>query len=323
MRLQLGWFFGLSLLGVLVLVGGLVMKINFVTLCSGEYWMGFAALVESIAQNSELDVASYRFSVYTNRAVDSEVLSWIASRRERIDVLESSDLDLIEVRHPQEQPHLAEALKKVVLIGESVEDADERQVMIDSDMLCLGSLAGIEDLPSFAAAPDALYGFVAQVEPSDQPVDVNTGFVTFVPSVELRDALIAMYNAGPELYCKAADQDLFNALNRERGFMELIGSEWNGLKSVLRDKGRDERAALLGQMRLLHIITEKPWSRVGKVGPYYRQKSLLEVEQLWWRYYSDAGLRDRQGYPLRAQLHPYLRFGLSFVRAKWRKLSRR
>lgn len=283
-------------------------ELNFVTLCSGTYWMGFAALVESIRINSGIPLQRYQFIVYTNKAVPEFVSQWIENRKETIHIRTSEFLDTITSHVPQEQPNLEEALKKLALLGEGSNDEKSLYCMIDSDMICLNRLDGIFDLPPFAAAPDSMLEPIQTYEASNLTGPINTGFFTYRPSTTLRDRLISIYEANPAAYCKAADQDVINAWLKESTKGQRISTDWNTMKYVFRDRNKRENQTLLKRIKILHFIKTKPWSRIHQTEKFRNQRSLLTIEALWWHHFKASKMEDPEHYIFKTSIHSLLRY---------------
>jgi hypothetical protein len=160
---------------------------------------------------------------------------------------------------------------------------------LDSDMLCVGPLRGLDELPRLGAAPD--HG----LEPArsrDGRLLFNTGFFTFVSDPALAQAVEHFYGEAAEEF-ELGDQMVLNAFfgNRPEG-MELIDPSWNTTTtSLLR---REARA--LEDVRLLHYVDRKPWQNmwIPCAGGTPR---MVDFYGLWWESYRRSPLATAE--PLR------------------------
>ena len=294
------------------------MTINFITICSGSYWLGFAALVESIRRNGCLDIDCYNFQVYTNDSVPDFVQKWINSRNEKISICNASVLDRVKPRVPQEQQRLTESLRKITLLGENNKTIETRHILIDADMICIGSIEQLLEFNGFHSAPNSLEKFIT-IDQNDRidSTEINGGFMVFKPSEKIRDYLIRIYNAHPQRFTKAADQDVFNEWQRQSAMIQLIGSEWNCLKTVYAKLNkRSEYNQILKKTKILHYILDKPWELPDNPAKLSLQRSQFKLERLWWRYYLTAGMHDPEKYWGRSWLHPSRRLFASWKQNK-------
>ena len=294
------------------------MRINFIVLCSGSYWMGFAALVESILRNGCLDINNYNFQVYTNDSVPDFVQKWIDNREEKILISSASVLDRVKPRVTQEQQRLTEALRKITLLGEHNKTIEARHILIDADMICIGSIEQLLEFNGFHSAPNSLEKFITVNQDNRaNSTEINSGFMAFKPSNTICDDLIRIYNAHPQRYTKAADQDVFNEWQRQSGMIQLIGSEWNCLKTVYAKLNKkSEYNQILKKTKILHYILDKPWELPSNPAKLSLQRSQFKLERLWWRYYLTAGMHDPEKYWSRSWLHPFRRLFASWKQSK-------
>lgn len=288
--------------------------IQFVTLCSGSYWKGFAALVQSIHDNSELALESYQFLVLTNDPLETCPQTWAQNRAETIEIRHSANLDQIVSKAPQKQAHLNDALKKLALIGQSNGDSQMTHILIDCDMICLNSLKGIENIPPFAAAPDSLDTRFDHEQITHYQGDINTGFFTYTPDPKLSQELIQRYNRSPEDYCDTADQQVINTWNETARRIQPISTDWNTMKTIYVHASPTEKAQLNASVKILHFIIQKPWSPVTEIGKWKNQKVYYPLERQWWQHFQRSNFENTSR--LQAWLYPTRRLLYAFRKAK-------
>lgn len=87
-------------------------KIIFTSIVTNNFWLGFAALIQSIVENSELTFDEYEFFIICD--VHNAPISWIKNRKEKIHLHPISTLPDIPVLTPQSQGKRMEvALQKL------------------------------------------------------------------------------------------------------------------------------------------------------------------------------------------------------------------
>ncbi|MGJ8638593.1 MAG: glycosyltransferase [Opitutaceae bacterium] len=291
------------------------------TVCSGSFWRGFAALVESVRQNANLPVDSYVFIVYTPEDVPVEFTQWQKTRTEEIVVVDCRDAELQGNADHLRLKRLLPAFLKLNIFEDTVRA--KCSMLLDSDMICLGDLSEVGGYERPVAVTDsALY---LETPPTKeefykQSMHVNTGFFTFQPDKKLYATFKELYDADPSAF-QLADQDVYNEWERRNDIVELVGSKWNCIKTVF--TGPDGLRVLPVDVRILHFLVSKPWELGVKIGRWEMNPATIRLEYLWWSYYEKSGYSSNLIAPKVMPLCRYIKAHFfATIRRTKRKLSR-
>lgn len=260
--------------------------ITFVTLASNAYWLGFAALVESIRTNSQLCISQYKFMVYSTDPIPEWVKNWARERSEKIEFHVGKELNDFVSLSKQRYERLSVSIKKLGLFGIPHQGTD-RHIFVDSDMLCLGSLSEIFQFEPFAGVPNSK-SFLEVIDGSDPTDHINGGFFIFEPSKEGRDELFTIYQTEPDRFTQFGDQDVIAEWVRQGRSVTYMPSEWNCLKGWLLEQNGSINLQTLGKVRILHFTGESPWEFNSRIR--LNEGRYLRLELMWWRYLKGSGL---------------------------------
>lgn len=253
-----------------------MQSITFITLASNAYWLGFAALLESIRSNSELDDSQYKFLAYSTDEIPNWVRDWANNRPEQIDFKVGGELEDFVELSTQRFERLSISIKKLGLLGIQHQGTD-RHIFIDSDMLCLGSLEEIVNFPPFAGVPNSTK-FLSAIDGSDKTYHINGGFFVFEPSIADRDELFSIYRENPDSFTNFGDQDVLAEWVKRGRKVNWMPSRWNCMKGLLVPPGEKLNREQLSGVKLLHFTGDNPWNFNNKIG--FREGSFFNLETL-------------------------------------------
>lgn len=283
-------------------------KIIFTSIVTNNYWPGFAALIQSIAENSKLTRDEYEFLVICD--IDSAPTYWIKSRKEKIHLHPLSSFPKIPILSPQKQGKRMEvALQKLGIF--TLQQQNKLLVYIDADMICLSSLRDLFDLKPVMAAYDAFYDTSKSAQRAAiehvlqrkelklgvfknsqngiryyrSNYELNTGLVVFEPSQKIFKELVDTYNEYHSIKYLKGDQEIFNlwASNINKSVRPL-NSMWNFSKRHQNILGYKWIANNFYRIKLLHYVNCKPWY-FGKEISGKWECIYLRLELIWWKYY--------------------------------------
>jgi hypothetical protein len=261
--------------------------IRFVSIVSPDFWPGFAALVQSMSENSALQTQDYEIQVICDP--DQAPRAWLASRREPISLLPDSVIPKIGILSEQAQgKRMDQAMQKLGVFA-LPEDGGTR-VYIDSDMICLGSLRELLLTPSLAAACEELCGFDTGKNPAGlHDVEINTGLMVFEPSQKAFSELQSVYARRHSERSFKGDQDIVNMWLQETGRpVYRLGSEWNLSKRFQDKVGRRWVKNRIAEVKILHFVGVKPWTSNTEVKTF-RECHYRWLEEIWWDYFGKSG----------------------------------
>ena len=267
-----------------------MQTLTFVTLASNAYWLGFAALVESIRINSGLELAQYKFLAYSTDPITDWVLDWSKQRPEKIEFCVGEELNDFVSLSTQRYERLSVSIKKLGLFGIQHQGTD-RHIFIDSDMLCLGSLKDIFDFEPFAGVPNSRH-YLETIDGSDGTDHINGGFFIFEPSTKDRYELFSIYRNDPEKFTQFGDQDVFAEWVRQGKKVNFMPSEWNCMKGLLVPTGKKLNRSQLAKVRLLHFTGDNPWNIYA--GIRLSEGRFFQLEQLWWHYLKQSNIQPTE-----------------------------
>lgn len=261
--------------------------IRFVSIVTSDFWPGFAALVQSIAENGQLSPREYEFSVFCD--TEQAPRGWVNSRPEAISLIPTSAIPSIPILSPFAQgKRMEESLQKLGLFA--LPDAGATRVCIDSDMVCLGPLRELSQAQPITGVCDALCGFDTGKNASDMDdVPINGGLIIFAPSPKAFSELMSVYERRHGEGCFRADQDIINMWLEETGQkVHRLTSEWNFHKRFQNGMGLRWVKDRISQVRLLHFVGVKPWTNNAEVRTA-RECRYRWLEEVWWDYFDRSG----------------------------------
>jgi len=263
--------------------------LRFLSIVSEDFWPGFAALVQSIAENGAMSPDSYEFRIICD--VDSAPRAWLEERRERIELVPMDILPRLSLLSAQNQgPRMEKALQKLGVFALPSEWGV--CVYIDSDMICVGSLIGLNTFQPLTAAADVplLSEDLHAAEPPRPGLEFNTGLLVFRPDERIFEELLDVYQRRHHERTHKGDQDIFNLWVREQGAsINLIGSEWNFGKRYQDTLGSRRCRSLMPSIKLMHYVGIKPWTENMHVTTF-RECHYRWMEEIWWDYFERSGL---------------------------------
>jgi len=274
------------------------MPIRFVTIVTQDFWPGLAAFVQSISENSGLAANEYELQIIC--PLDQAPRAWLDSRPETISLLATSEIPSIPILSPLAQgKRMEESLQKLGVFA--LPEDGETRILIDCDMVCLGSLRELLDARPISGTSDHLCGFDTGKKPADmENPTINGGFIVFTPSAKAFNELRSVYakRHGDGLYC--ADQDVLNLWLQETGQSVhwLGGSEWNFAKRFQDFTGARWAKQRIGQVKLLHFVGVKPWTDNADVKTF-RECHYRWMEEIWWDYFERSGFAAHMQNPPR------------------------
>ena len=271
---------------------------HFISLVSRDFWPGIAALLESIETNSSLRLGDSRFTLICD--LDTAPVEWLQRRAIEINLLPSSALPEIKVLAPQQQGKRMEvALQKCAVFA--LPPSFGKCTYIDADMLCIGSLHGLKDMPpltftaEFPLFTTALPRFCFE----DPIFECNTGCFVFNPDMKIFRELEETYKSRHSERTLKGDQDIFNIWMRERQEKpRVIGAEWNFAKRYSHDVGNYWIKSNLSHIKFLHFVGAKPWTPNSEINTV-RECRYRWMEEIWWDYFEKSGFAAHMKNPPR------------------------
>lgn len=264
--------------------------ITFVTIASKRYWLGFAALVESIRQNSGLALSNYKFIAYSSEPIPPFLEKWADAREEDIEFRVGCELNDWVSRAPQSLDRLHESFKKIALFGMS-DAGTALHIFIDSDIICLNSITDIFEFQAFAGvgylSDHRSYAPWTQYPHQDH---INGGLFLFKPSTKDRDSLMSLYNQNPENYTLFADQDLLADWIARGQPVNIMPTEWNCLKGIVVPVSGRLDTGLLKRVKFLHFTGTNPWDNPSDLP--LSEGRFIQIERLWWNYFEASRINQ-------------------------------
>lgn len=258
--------------------------IRFVTIVSGDFWPGFAAMLQSLEENSGFRSDEYEIVAICDP--DTAPEDWLGTRKSRVVLMPPATIPRVEVLSPQNQgERMAGALQKLGVFA--LPDDFGRCIFIDSDMVCLRSLRELLEMMPLTAACDHLCGF----DPASGSADgeINTGLMVFEPSRTTFEELQSVYTRRHGERTHKGDQDVINMWLQETGRpVHRLGSEWNFSKRFQDKTGPRWVKRHIRQVRILHFVGVKPWTDNACVNTF-RECRYRWMEEIWWDYFDRSG----------------------------------
>lgn len=262
--------------------------IRFVTIVTEDFWPGVAALLQSISENSEFSHHDYEFKILCD--VDQAPQGWLSERRERIELVPLDSLPSISLlSHQNQGARMENALQKLGVFALPSEWGT--CIYIDCDIICLGSLVGLEKFIPLTAAPDMpfLSEDLDKVDRSHPDFEFNTGLFAFQPDHQIFNELTDVYRRRHQERTHKGDQDVFNIWVLEKNVsVQLVGSEWNFGKRYQDFLGSRRCRQILPRLKLLHFVGVKPWTD-NKAVATFRECHYQWMEEIWWDYFDESG----------------------------------
>lgn len=271
--------------------------VRLVSIVSPDFWPGFAALAQSLVENSGFDRDDYELVAICDPA--SAPTKWIASRRERVSVLPISELPAIPVLSAQSQgKRMEQALQKLGVFA--LPEEWGTCVYIDSDMVCINPIGELAVMEPLSAACDFLSGFGKELkQSSDGNADINTGLMVFSPSAASFRELVTLYNERHAERTHKGDQDIINMWIRETGQpVHRLGSEWNFSKRLQDTTGMQWLKSHIEQIKILHFVGAKPWASNREITTV-RECRYQFLELIWWDYFDRSKFAEFMDRPPR------------------------
>lgn len=261
--------------------------LRFVTIVTPGFWRGFAALVQSLAENGRLESCSeVRWLVICDP--ESAPMAWLASRPEKVELFPLSELPRIKVLSAQTQGERMEnALQKLGIFA--LPETLGTCVYLDSDMICLNPVNDLESMSPISAVYDHLQlsGDPSPL-PAGQPPEYNTGVLVFTPSRKIFEELSETYQRRHGERSHKGDQDVFFFWSQDKS-VHPLGSEWNFSKRHQDAVGAGWVRRRLPCIRFLHFVGAKPWTSNSHITTF-RECHYGWMEKIWWDYFERSGL---------------------------------
>lgn len=268
--------------------------LQFVTIVTPHFWPGFAALLQSLADNGGFDQSSeVRWLLICEP--DSAPRSWLASRPEALELFPLSELPRVPLLSSQNQGKRMEtALQKLGIFA--LPETLGKCVYLDSDMICLNQVKELRDMQPITAAYDHLQLMgAADPLPADQPTEFNTGVLVFSPKMQIFDELCETYRAKHAERSHKGDQDVFFFWAQNQTIHPLT-SEWNFSKRHQDRVGARWVRSHLAEIKFLHFVGVKPWTDNSEIRTF-RECHYRRVEELWWDYFERSGFAEHMDHP--------------------------
>jgi hypothetical protein len=273
--------------------------LRLVTIVTPSFWPGFAALLQSLAENGGLSARTeVRWLVICEPK--SAPLAWIASRPENLELFPLQDLPRIELLSEQTQGERMEnALQKIGIFA--LPESLGTCVYLDSDMVCLNSVRGLEAISPISAAYDHLqFSGDASRLPTGQSPEYNTGVLVFAPSRKIFEELTNTYQRRHGERSHKGDQDVFFFWSQKNP-VHALGSEWNFSKRHQDWVGREWIKRHLSEIRFLHFVGAKPWTSNAHIKTF-RECHYRFMEEIWWDYFERSGFAAHMDKPPRRSI---------------------
>lgn len=257
-----------------------------------------AALIKSIEANSLLQRREMRITLICDPSAAS--VDWLQSRSIEISVFPISELPEVKVLTPQQQGRRMEiALQKCAVFA--LPSSFGKCTYLDADMLCVGSLKGLEDISplTFTAELPLFTRDLPLACFEDPTFECNTGCFVFNPNLQIFKELQTTYLSRHCERTLKGDQDVFNMWIRERQEKpRVIGAEWNFAKRYTHDLGNQWIRSRLSQIKFLHFVGAKPWTPNSEINTV-RECRYRWMEEIWWDYFEKSGFAEHMENPPR------------------------
>lgn len=252
---------------------------RLVSIVTQDFWPGFAALLQSLGENSGWGVAEFVFTAVCD--VDHAPHDWLGSRKENIELFPLKNIPSITPLSAQTQgKRMENALQKLGVFA--LPEEWGTCIYMDCDMICVGQIRDLETVEPFAAAGEVLAGFGVR-DPSTLDCEINTGLIVFKPGHGQFEQLRRTYEDMHHLRRHKGDQDVINAWLKGREIHRL-GSEWNLSKRFQEGVGLPWIKQHIGEVKVLHFVAAKPWESNNTINTI-RECNYRWLEEIWWDYF--------------------------------------
>jgi len=268
--------------------------LQFISIVTEDFWPGFAALIQSLAENAEFPLETdVRWLLICDKR--GAPRRWLEGRSEQITLCDISELQRVEVLAAQNQgKRMENALQKLGIFA--LPESMGRCIYLDSDLVCLHSVKELATMNAISAAYDHLQ-FCGELSPlaSGQPVEFNTGVLVFEPSRSVFNELTRIYRERHAERSHKGDQDVFYFWAQNQ-HIKPLGSEWNFSKRHQDRIGRKGVKARLDQIKFLHFVGAKPWTPNSHINTF-RECHYEWLENIWWDYFERSGFAKHMDNP--------------------------
>jgi hypothetical protein len=235
------------------------------------YAPGLATLLQSVVEHSRLDAPE--MTVILDRPLVPRTRRSLDESGVKLDFVYRSDLGFIPPK-PHTHGRRRVTLQKLLVFNLP---HPGRMAFVDSDMLCVGALDGLADMPPISAAINRSWGEPPLMH--GRPI-VNSGFFTFEADPGLASELAEHYRSSTTKYT-LGDQMVLNdfLLTQRPELLNVVDGSWNTLTT----RAVTDTTAL-GRARLLHYVYRKPWQNMWL--PYPSGGSAwVDLYRLWWDHF--------------------------------------
>lgn len=233
--------------------------------------------MQSMRENSNLSVEGTSFLlVYEDEPTDKQK-KILRELYPQTSFMPRSELGDLVAHTGQDRLTMHLALKKILLFGLPL---DENICFVDSDIICINSLEGLDDIGGFSA--------VLEIDQQKKSTVVqgramfNTGLFIFRPSAARWKELIEYYNTSKYEFNTLGDQLVINHFFYEKypNEVKALPNEWNVLKRryLWGSEWFDEK-----KIKLLHYVGIKPWE-IDRYNEQFEWR-YRTLNQLWWQYF--------------------------------------
>lgn len=225
---------------------------KFVTVTDQAFLIGTAVLLHSISKNGQVPG---HHPIVVHEDLTGQQVSYLKRVSPNVEIVQLETLPGIQVPADRLSARRRGRLKKLAiftLFGRG------KLCYLDSDMLCLGSLANLESFPHFSAAIDIGRSFG---KPVNGYPTFNAGMLVFEPTETFASDLQAFCR--PEHFERQADQFLLNDFmySKKASEVHIIHSMFNTLASVAGSSPKYFSTLRSIGIRLIHFTNTKPWQR--------------------------------------------------------------
>lgn len=254
---------------------------RFVTLADDLYAPGLAALLQSLVENSELD--DLEVLVVVPGPLSPHIRGALDASGARVRYVDRSTLGEIDAKPGTGSFRYVTSLQKLLVFN--LPPSRDHIAYIDTDIICVGSLRGLEAMAPISVVADR--GFTEPLNTDGSPM-FNAGFFTFHPDPALLAELLRYYQES-DRHFPLGDQVLLNEFLRARhpDDVQFVDQSWNMLTLWL--CLHPELA--VEDSRLLHFVGHKPW--INPWRPYAETtRRMADLYRLWWDYYLRSPMAD-------------------------------
>jgi hypothetical protein len=267
--------------------------VRFVSIVTSDFWPGFAALLQSLSENSGLGPGEFEFVAICD--VDRAPHAWLQGRSEQVRLIPLAAIPVVSVLSPQSQgKRMENALQKLGIFALRPEEGP--YVYIDVDMVCLSPIREIAEFQPITAGSEVMSGFDTGVRPEDLgDVEINTGLLVFQPEAGVFDELQETYRRMHDRQRHKGDQDVINVWARGRS-LHRLGAEWNFSKRFQEKLGLPWIQQRIAQVKILHFVGVKPWTSNREIRTV-RECRYRWLEEIWWDYFERSGFAAHMDNP--------------------------